>query len=429
MLLNTINKKIILVICFAFITMFSSCNNDEVLVSNTTNIVDPKETKEDELLDSSYLKTIEPEKEPMEDEPENLTNLDDTISTNTELEDEKIRELVNSMTLEEKVGQMFIVEPEAFSKSSTVTEIGQIDLEKVKKYNVGGFIMFSKNIVNPSQITALNNGLIKSNSSLFISVDEEGGTVSRISSNPNFSDKQIENMSEIGANNDTKRADEVGEQIGSYLKKYGFNLDFAPLCDVLVNKENTVVKKRSFGSDEKIVSDLTLRVMNGLRKNDILTTAKHFPGHGSTSLDTHDGFATSYSTLEELQEKELVPFENMIANDVDMMMVSHVIYENVTKEQTPATMNHYIVTKLLKEDMGYNGVIITDAMNMGAISKNYSVEKSTVSAISAGIDIILIPSDFYRAYDSVIDAVNNGTIKEERIDESVYKILLLKSKL
>ncbi len=353
---------------------------------------------------------------------------DNEIVVDEKTTDETIKQIVEEMTLEEKVGQMFIVVPETFSKSSPVTDFSQLNVDKIKKYNVGGFILFTKNINNPKQLTEFTSNIDTLNSEvgMFISIDEEGGQVARISNNSNFPDKRFENMSEVGRTEDYDRALEIGDTMGKYLTNYGFNLNFAPVCDVLLNPKNTVVSKRSFGSDGEVVANMSLNVMKGLKANNILACAKHFPGHGNTSLDTHDGFATSDATLEEMKSSELVPFKKMIENDVDMMMISHVIYPNLSEEQVPATLNYDIITELLKNQLGYTGVVITDGMNMGAIQNNYSVSKSTVMAVKAGVDIILMPSDFYVAYDSIIDAINNGDISEERINESVTKIIKLK---
>ncbi len=340
-----------------------------------------------------------------------------------------IEEMVSSMTLEEKVGQMFIVPPEVFSSSSPVTTYNQLDTDKIKKYNVGGFIFFGGNVVNPTQLTDLTTNIknINEKYNFLISIDEEGGQVARISNNMNFPDKRIENMQDIGQKKDFNRAYEVGSTIGEYLNKYGFNLNYAPVCDVLLNNENNVVKKRSFGSDGDVVANMSLNVMNGLKEKEIISCAKHFPGHGNTALDTHYGFATSNASLEEMEKGELVPFKLLIENGIDMVMISHVIYPKLSNDETPATLNKDIVTSLLKEDLGFNGVIITDGMNMGAIANNYTVEDSTKKAINAGVDIILMPSDFYVAYNGVIEGVNSGEISEERINESVYKILTLKN--
>ncbi len=350
-------------------------------------------------------------------ETTNIQNADDK-------KEDEIKIILDSMTLEEKVGQMFIVVPEVFS-GTTVTKSSDLDIEKMKKYNIGGLIMFGKNIVDPTQITSLNNDIKSINEKypLFISIDEEGGQVARIGNNANFNITKFPNMSEL--NNSQYTPTQVGEIIGEYLTEYGFNLDFAPVCDVLLNEENTVVKLRSFGSDPLVVSNTATDILKGLQSKKILAAAKHFPGHGNTTKDTHEGFATSDATLEEMKTTELVPFAKMIDSNVDFMMISHVIYPNLSEKEVPATMNKDIID-LLKSDMGYTGVIITDGMNMGAIANNYTSAESSVEAVKAGVDVILMPEDFYSSYDAILEAVKNGDITEEQIDQSVSKILTLK---
>ncbi len=368
-----------------------------------------------------------------------VENLEKTEETKEEIKEEteqivveeidEIEQIVKEMTLEEKVGQMFITTPETFNNNQIVTSFNQLDTEQIKKYNIGGFILFANNILNPTQLKDLTLQISNINEKykMFISIDEEGGQVARISNNINFPDKKIINMSEIGT--DVTKAYEIGNTIGNYLNNYGLNLNFAPVCDVLLNSQNTVVKKRSFGQNGDIVANMSLNLMNGLKDNKILACAKHFPGHGNTALDTHYGFATSNATLEQMEKDELIPFKLLIKNNVDMVMISHVIYPQLSNVEVPATLNYDIVTKLLKENLNYEGVIITDGMNMGAIVNNYTVEQSTVMSVNAGVDIILMPSDFFIAYESVIKAVNSGEISEKTINESVYKILKLKQNL
>ncbi len=413
MLLNMKNK--IITACLLMIFSLTACSGEEreILDTQVTEVLEKDVLNSEEYVEDTNVGGIYNDNETLDVEIEEVT-----------MED-FIKDKISNMTLEEKIGQMFIVVPETFSNSTTVTKASQLDTKAMKEYNIGGVILFTKNIETPKQITELNKGLnqVFDNNKLFIAVDEEGGQVARISNNSNFPDKRIENMNEV---QDSSRAYEIGDTIGAYLQKYGFNLNFAPVCDVLINSQNTVVKKRSFSSNAEVVSEMANNVLNGLHNNNILASAKHFPGHGSTVEDTHYGFAISNSTIEEMEEVELLPFVELIENQVDMVMISHVIYPNLSEEETPATLNYDITTEILKNKLEYDGVIITDGMNMGAIVNNYSVEESTVMSVKAGVDIVLMPSNFYVAYESLINAVGDGEISEERIDESVTKILRLK---
>ncbi len=264
---------------------------------------------------------------------------------------------------------------------------------------------------------------------IFIGIDEEGGTVARIAKNANFDVPKFPNMSEIGASNDTQKAYEVGAGIGTYLKQYGVNVDFAPVADVLTNTENQVVRKRSFGSDPSVVAAMDLEVIRGMQEKGVLSCLKHFPGHGGTSGDTHNGYSYTEKTLDELKNAELVPFQKGILAGVSFIMVSHIAAPNVTGDQVPASLSGKMVTDVLRMQMGYDGIVITDAMNMGAVVNEYDSKSAAVAAIRAGVDLILMPKDFKSAYQGVLDAVNGGDIAEERIDQSVRRIFLVKKQM
>ncbi len=340
-----------------------------------------------------------------------------------------INDEINSMSLEEKVGQMFIVKPETFSTGGPVTNFSQLDTELMEKYNIGGMVMFETNIITPDQISSLNSGLKNFDNSIFLCIGEEGGEHSKIANTKSFPDELVKNMSEIGNSNNPKEAYRAGDTIGNYLYKYNFNVNFAPVCDVYLNDKNTVIMKRSFGSDPEIVSKMSANFMQGLHNHKILATAKHFPGYGSSSTNSQIGLPISNSTMEDLNTIELIPFENLIKNNVDFIMTSLVIYPNLSDKDLPATINPDIITGILKNKLGYKGIIITEALDTGVFAYNYDNADIAVQSVIAGNDILLMPPDFFEAYDAIIDAVNNGTISEERINESVRKILLAKSKI
>ena len=261
---------------------------------------------------------------------------------------------------------------------------------------------------------------------IFLSVDEEGGQVARVGSNPSFGVPEIGNMSEVGAGGDTQEAYETGSTIGAYLKDLGFNMDAAPDADVLTNPANEVVKYRSFGSDPELVSRMAAAELKGLNDQGIIGMYKHFPGHGGTTADSHEGYVYVEETLEELKSGALVPFQDGADNGLQVIMVSHIACPEVTGDNTPATLSRKLVTDLLREDMGFDGLVITDALNMGAITEQYSSGEAAVAALNAGVDMLLMPADFQAAYDGVMAALENGELTEERIDESVRRILEIK---
>lgn len=343
----------------------------------------------------------------------------------------KIDRVLDSMTLEEKVNQLFMITPEALTGVGTVIQAGDGTREALAEHPVGGLIYFAQNLKDPDQTrTMLENtqeyASARSGFPIFLSVDEEGGQVARVGSNPSFGVPEIGNMSEVGAGGDTQEAYETGSTIGAYLKDLGFNMDAAPDADVLTNPANEVVKYRSFGSDPELVSRMAAAELKGLNDQGIIGMYKHFPGHGGTTADSHEGYVYVEENLEELKSGALVPFQDGADNGLRVIMVSHIACSEVTGDNTPATLSRQLVTDLLREDMGFDGLVITDALNMGAITEQYSSGEAAVAALNAGVDMLLMPADFQAAYDGVMAALENGELTEERIDESVRRILEIK---
>ena len=233
-------------------------------------------------------------------------------------------------------------------------------------------------------------------------------------------------MNLIGKSGDTDKAYEVGVTIGTYLSDLGFNVDFAPVADVLTNSENQIVAKRSFGSDSELVTNMVLAEMKGFEETGILSCVKHFPGHGCTIGDTHEGYAYTDKTREELQQEELVPFQEACANGVPFVMVAHISAPNVIGDNTPSSLSPVMITDILRNEWNYDGIVITDALNMGAIVQNYSSADAAVKALQAGADMLLMPENFQEAYQGVLDALENGTLTQEQIDCSVRRILNVK---
>ena len=378
----------------------------------------------------------------MDSDSESVLGFEESTAEETEMQlieekspeqllEERINAKMAQMTLEERVLQMFMITPEALTGYGTVTAAGDVTYQSLQKYPVGGIILFAQNVIDPDQLGTMNGNLQNYSEEItglpmFISVDEEGGKVARIAKNSNFSVETFSDMRSIGDSGDTAKAYEVGNTIGAYLNQYGFNLDFAPDADVLTNPDNQVIGTRSFGTDPYVVSEMTQSVVKGLEDNQVYACLKHFPGHGATSGDTHAGYAYTDKTLDELMQSELVPFSNGIQNGVHFIMVSHIAAPQVTGDNLPASLSPYMIQNVLREQMGYDGIVITDAMNMGAISDSYGSADAAVRAVNAGADIVLMPKDFVSAYQGVLNAVENGTISTDRIDESVRRILRLK---
>lgn len=359
------------------------------------------------------------------------THNTDSTSQNIPDKTDKVQQIVDSMSLEEKVAQLFLVQPEAIVDIGTATAAGDATKQAINKTPVGGFVYFSDNLQSEQQVQDMLRNVQKYSEDriglpAFLSVDEEGGTVARVASTGRFDVTDVGDMEKIGASGDVQQARQAGETIGSYLSELGFNLDFAPDADVLTNPDNTVVKKRSFGSDPRVVSDMSLAVAQGLAQHQVYSVYKHFPGHGATAGDTHQGYAYTDKTLDELKQSELIPFENAIQNNAEFIMAAHISAPRVTGDDTPASLSKTMITDILRGQMGYDGIVVTDAMNMGAVTEQYTSAQAAVKALQAGADLVLMPEDFQEAYQGVLDAVKDGTLTEQRINESVTRIVKVK---
>lgn len=347
---------------------------------------------------------------------------------------EKIQNLIDKMSLEEKTAQLFMITPEALTGVGQAVQAGEQTKQAIDNYPVGGIIYFSQNLQDSDQVREMTEKIQEYSMEriglpLLLSVDEEGGTVTRFGNKLQFEFDASADMEAIGASGDSHQAYELGERIGSFLYNLGFNMDNAPVADVLSNPENTVVKDRSFGSDPKTVSEMVLAELDGLEDQGITGVLKHFPGHGATAADTHEEYAYIDASLEEMRENELIPFIDGIEAGADVIMVGHISCPTVTGNDEPASLSEKMVSDVLREELGFDGVVITDAMNMGAVSNAYSSSDAAVKAIHAGVDIILMPEDFRQAYEGVLEAVESGELTEERIDESLYRIIELKLKM
>lgn len=339
--------------------------------------------------------------------------------------------LLAAMSTEEKVLQLFMLTPEALTGADEVFAAGARTQEAINQYPIGGIVYFKQNLRSKEQVTDMITGTQKYSRDrigvdMLIGVDEEGGQVARISGREEFGIAAFEDMSEVGAAGDPKRAYEVGDRIGAYLSEMGFNMDFAPVADVLTNPENTVVARRSFGSDGAVVSAFVKEKVKGMESHGVSAVLKHFPGHGGTSGDTHEGYAYTERTLDELMAEDLVPFKEGIDAGIHFVMAAHISAPNAAGDDTPASLSEVMITDVLRNKLGFDGIVITDALNMGAITQQYSSSEAAVKALQAGVDILLMPENFSEAYNGVLTAVKHGTISEERLNQSVRRILRVK---
>jgi beta-N-acetylhexosaminidase len=340
----------------------------------------------------------------------------------------RIDSILKSMTLEEKIYQLFIVEPEAVADVKTATKATEATRKGLNKYPVGGIVYFADNIAAEEQIKKMiaNSQAYaakKRGISLLIAVDEEGGTISRVADKLNTT--RFEPMEVIGARGDAREAYTVGATIAGDISRLGFNLDFAPVADVIMDSANTEIGSRSFGTDPALVSDMVGQVVKGLQENGVMATLKHFPGHGSTTANSHEGESISTRTLFEMEQAEFLPFQEGMAAGAEFVMMSHLTAVEIDKE-SPASLSKTIITDILRDKLGFEGLVITDSLQMKAAADLNSSGETAVRELEAGVDVLLMPVNLYDAARGIEKAVDSGRLTEERIDESVRRVLNVK---
>jgi beta-N-acetylhexosaminidase len=330
-----------------------------------------------------------------------------------------VKKKIKEMTLEEKIGQMVIVGFDGYTIDDSVRAM-------IQDYHVSGFILYGRNVESSSQLLELINSLKRENAKnnkfpLFISVDEEGGRISRMPQE--F--KNLPSNRTIGQINNEELSYKVGRIIAEKTRIFGFNMNFAPVLDIDSNPENPVIGDRSFGSDEKIVSKLGVQTMKGLQSGGVIPVVKHFPGHGDTSVDSHIGLPSVNSDFERLMSFELIPFKEAIINGVDVVMTAHILLPEIDS-RNPASLSEKLIADILRKQLKFDGVVVTDDITMGAISKIYSLGEAALKSVLAGTDIILISHEYdnmISVLDALRDAADSGILSQDRIDESLYRIL------
>ncbi|MEG0773437.1 beta-N-acetylhexosaminidase [Clostridium sp.] len=334
-----------------------------------------------------------------------------------------IREQISKMTLGEKIGQMFVVGVDGYNLNDSTKSL-------IENYKVGGVILFRNNIQDSNQLLQLLNSVKEANLinkiPLFLSVDEEGGRVSRMPQGL----KKIPTNKIIGEIDNKDFSYNIGRTIAGEVRSYGFNMDFAPVLDVNSNPNNPVIGDRAFGANPNIVTRLGIETMKGFQTEEVIPVVKHFPGHGDTSVDSHIGLPTVNNDLKRLESFELIPFEEAIKNKADAIMIAHILLPELDKDN-PSSMSKVVITDILRDKLKFHGVVITDDMTMGAIMENYNIGEAAIKSVKAGTDIVLVCHGYDREVEvinTLKEAVAKGDISEERINESVYRILKLKNK-
>lgn len=357
--------------------------------------------------------------------------------------------IVAGMTMDEKIGQLLQPDFRDWQQEGEAAPTGLTEMNDevagiVEDYHLGGVILFAENVVETEQTLLLTRAYQETSPDvpLLITIDQEGGIVTRLQSGT----MHAGNMA-LGATRSEKSARQTGKVLGQELKALGINTNFAPVLDVNVNPDNPVIGVRSFSSDPQLVSDLGIALIEGTTKAGTTATAKHFPGHGDTAVDSHYGLPRVDKTLEELEEVELYPFQQAIdAGSLDMIMTAHIQYpelddttavsiEDGSEVILPATLSSKILTDLLRGDMGFEGVVVTDAMNMEGVAQHFGQKEASVLTLIAGADIALMPvtmrsladvAELEALIDMIYEAINAGDLTEEAIDEKVERIISVK---
>ncbi len=356
--------------------------------------------------------------------------------------------LLTGLSTEQKLAQLFVVTPEALLGTNTAQAAAEDDAQTdneetaitaltnelaqaIKIMPVGGITFFRDNLIDPDQTTTLLADLKRTVSEAcgiapLLSVDEEGGTVSRIGGNESFNTENVGNMADIGATNDPTRAKEVAARIADYLERLGFDTNFAPVCDVNSNPESDVMSKRAFATDAQTVARMVEAQVDGFEEADMICCLKHFPGLGAAPTDSHDSRISIDATLSQLADCELIPFRAGIEAGAPMVMMGHLSLPSITDSDISASLSRAIVQDVLRDQLKFNGVIITDALEMSAIANFYSSGEAALAALQAGCDLLLMPLNLRDAYETLLEAVNTGTLSIERLNESVKRVLHLK---
>ncbi|MET9367997.1 glycoside hydrolase family 3 protein [Streptomyces griseoflavus] len=357
-------------------------------------------------------------------------------------DDRKLRALISRMTLEEKVGQLFVTrvyghsatDPDQADIDANLAELGvRTAAELLAKYRVGGIIYFAwaHNTRAPHQIADLSNGIQKASLGLprglpvLISTDQEHGIVARVGEPATLFPAAMA----VGAGGSRSDARALGRIAGAELRAMGIRQNYSPVADVNVNPANPVIGVRSFGSDPEAVAGLVAAEVKGYESSRVASTAKHFPGHGDTVDDSHAKLPYIHHTRAQWEELDAPPFRAAIAAGIDSIMTAHIVVPALDDSEDPATLSRPILTGILREELGYDGVVVTDSLGMEGVRTKYGDDRVPVLALRAGVDQLLNPPSLDVAWNAVLDAVRGGELTEERLDESILRVLRLKARL
>lgn len=342
-----------------------------------------------------------------------------------------LAERIAAADIELQVGQLLMVQFRFGRDGKPIRSVTPEVRRVLETVRPGGVILFSENIATVDQTTTFIRELqAASEIPLFISVDEEGGFVSRLTRSSAIGATRIPSAEVVGMTGDPEYARRVGEIIGTELRSLGINMNMAPVADVNTNPERGIIARyeRSFGSDPAVVGVMVSAMVDGLQAAGVSAVLKHFPGHGDTEHDTHTGTVVSESSIERLREVELIPFKRGIESGADGVMTAHIAYPKITGDLTPATFSSVLLTEVLRDELGFSGIVISDALEMGAVASTELSNDPVVAAVAAGVDLVLSPRDPIGAHEALVAAVENGTLDRSRVHQAVETILRAKAR-
>lgn len=393
-------RTICILLVFAVVLSFCSCS--EIFSKKS-----PKETE-------NNINTTVNNESTQNSGQEKLTETTVSVTENAII-NEKVEQTLNEMTLEEKIAQMLVV----FYVSDTADDTL---LSVIRDIKPGGFILTADNITTYEKTRSFVQALQENSEiPMIISMDQEGGTVQRLLCLEDIKPTKIPDMLSVGNTKNTLLAYDIGKVMAEELRTIGVNVAYAPVVDVLPKKGKSFIGSRAFGNNPQQVAIMATATAKGFEENGVVATYKHFPGHGDTATDSHTELPILQKTKEQLYANELIPYQSAIKNGANIIMIGHIALPKVTGDNTPASLSEIIITDLLKTEMGFDGLVITDALNMGALTNQYTKEEIYIKSVEAGADILLMPDNTVAA----IETIKNN-ISEERINESVRKILKFK---
>ena len=403
-LLTAVCICVLIYLGFFILRMNTPISSEPVALQSAQELFPPKEV----------TKTVEEEVPAEEEIPDDLVPM---------TAEEKAKAYLQTLTPEERIWQLFYVTPESLTNVETATRAGETTQKALSSMPVGGICYFAENLEDPQQVSEMLSATKQyARTPLFLGVDEEGGSVSHLGSNEAMGVLHLEPAATYGQADDVQGLYDQSSALAGQMLSLGFNMNFAPVADLQV-EGNEVIGDRAYSADPAVVGRLSGAMVTGLQEHGIAACLKHFPGHGSATTDTHNGKSVSQRTLEQLRNEEFSAFREGIDSGVYFVMMAHLTNENFSSH--PASLSPEVVS-LLRNELNFEGVIITDALRMGAITDTYGADEAAVMAITAGCDMILIPNSVEKAFMGILKAVQEGTLTQERIDESVMRILTTK---